>query len=135
MPSVGGPIVDAAGVPGFESDAFSPFEAGAAKVADVAGDSCDSLTISLTGESSLTDSTGSIRSRSLWDGTCKVTVMPFLPPDLRRLTPTEFDGAMVYWKISVAWCSGWSGDGKDAEEGWGKRKQEVMKILCREDDG
>lgn len=59
-PSVGGPMTGGAGVPlaagvaGLESEALSPLEAGAAwRVADAAGDSCDSLT-SLTGDSSLT---------------------------------------------------------------------------------
>ena len=89
----GAGVPPAAGVVGLESEALSPLEVGAAcRVADVAGDSCDSL-MSLAGDSSLTD-WGSMISRSLPGETVRVT-RPGLPLDFRRTSLDLLGGAMA----------------------------------------
>ena len=117
-PSVGGPmgcgagVPPAAGVAGFESDTFSPLEAGAAgSVTDVAGESLASLG---GGVSSFTTDAGSRIGRSLSAGNLSVSVrlgleglvprtkswlLVLAPADLRRSLAAEAllaEGAM--WK-------------------------------------
>lgn len=108
---VGAGVPPAAGVAGFESEAFSPFvAAGAARVAEVAGESCDSWfsfdslvssTSILTGDSSLAG-VGSRISFNLSALTVRVMMRPPLPPvDLRR-TPIVDDIS-----INVVLSDGW----------------------------
>lgn len=116
VPGAGVPSPLAAGVAGFESDAFSPLAgAGVGWAGESAGESFTPLTsltftlsatsgVSSAGLSSLADVGSSMRSLSLLGATCSVTVRVLPPADLRRLTDDLLVGAMVkvmicYWAM------------------------------------
>ena len=107
VPSVGGPMVEGAGVPSagvasgtgvaaLESEALSPFvtlAAGCEPEMDAAGESAFTL-MSLAGDSSLTTS-GAIRARNLSGETLRVTIKVALVLDLRRVSEDLAGGAMI----------------------------------------